>query len=104
VSRAQLLDALEATLLRIESLTPADKALWDTDEVLRLAVERLWITAGNTAEEHRRTAGVAPGIDPWAQLYTFRSVLAHALPDELSSDRVWAETTAELLDRVRAAT
>jgi hypothetical protein len=38
VSAPHLLDALEATLLRIQELTPADKASWDADDVVQLAV------------------------------------------------------------------
>jgi uncharacterized protein with HEPN domain len=106
VSGAQLLASLEATLLRIQALTPAEKVTWDGDGVLQLAIERLWITAGNTAEEYRRATAIAAGIDPWAQLYAFRSVLAHALADEVSADRVWAESVTDLpglLEQVRAA-
>jgi uncharacterized protein with HEPN domain len=106
VSAPHLLDALEATLLRIQELTPADKASWDADDVVQLAVERLWITAGNVAEEYRRAAGVPAGIDPWAELYTFRSVLAHALPGEVAPERVWSESVADLprlVEEIRTA-
>ncbi len=34
MSEAQLLDALELTLRRIQALTPPDKAAWDANEVL----------------------------------------------------------------------
>jgi uncharacterized protein with HEPN domain len=77
-------------------LTPSDKATWNADEVRRLAIERLWITAGNAAEAYRRAAEIAPGLDPWAELYGFRSVLAHALPSDIAADRVWHETTVDL--------
>lgn len=98
----------EATLLWlwIRTLTPADKATWDADELLQLAIERLWITAGNAAEEYRTAAAVAAGVDPWAALYTFRSVLAHALPDQVSPDRAWSESVADLprlLEQIDAA-
>lgn len=68
---------LIAALEDIERLLPDDKASWDCDPVLRLAVERLWITAGNTAEEYRRTAGADPGVEPWAELAAYRNRPAH---------------------------
>ncbi|MDP8929037.1 MAG: DUF86 domain-containing protein [Actinomycetota bacterium] len=105
MSDAELLSSLEATLLRIQALTPADKAAWDADDLLQLAVERLWIAAGNAAEDFCKRAAVAAGVDPWAELYGFRSVLAHALPDEVSADRVWSASVGDLprlLEQVRA--
>jgi uncharacterized protein with HEPN domain len=105
VTAAELLDALEATLLRIETLTPPDQAAWEADELRRLAMERLWIFAGNLAEEYRNAAALGSGVEPYAELYGYRSVLAHALPDEIASDRIWYETTValpRLLEQVRA--
>jgi hypothetical protein len=51
----ELLEALIATLEHIERLVPTDRPAWDADERTPLAVERLWIEAGNTAEEYRRS-------------------------------------------------
>lgn len=102
---AALLDALEAMLLRIEATTPPDQTAWEADELRRLAIERLWIFAGNLAEEYRSAAALGAGAEPWAELYGYRSVLAHALPDEISPDRMWHETTValpRLLEQVRA--
>jgi uncharacterized protein with HEPN domain len=67
----------------------------DGDLVLRLAVERLWITAGYCAEEYRRANQIDPGVEPWAELTGYRNRIAHALPDDLSSDRIWTDTTAD---------
>lgn len=47
MNSAALLATLAGTLRRIEALTPSDKQVWDADEVRRLAIERLWIAAGN---------------------------------------------------------
>lgn len=105
MSSAALLTTLESTLRRIEALTPSGKQVWDVDEVRRLAVERLWIAAGNLAEAYRETAELPPGVEPWAELCGFRSVLAHALPDDISSDRVGHEPTVDLprlLEQVHA--
>lgn len=44
-----LLDDLVATLEQLCQILPVDKAEWETQPVVRLAVERLWITA-NLAE------------------------------------------------------
>lgn len=67
--------------------------------MVRLAVERLWITAGNLAETYRVGSGIDSGIDPWAELAGYRNLLAHALPGDVSADRVCADSTADI-DRV----
>lgn len=90
------LEQLHATLRRIADLVPSTVADWRADELRRLAIERLWITAGNLAEAHRLTAGVEAGADPWAELHRFRSLLAHALPGDLSDERVWYESVTDL--------
>ena len=92
----EALNSLIQTLQQIRSLMPADKDAWDDDLILRLAVERLWITAGNCAEEYRRANQTDPGVDPWAELTGYCNLLAHALPGDLSSDRIWTDTTADL--------
>ena len=90
------LDQLLATLLRIASLVPDSLAAWREDELRQLAVERLWITAGNLADAHRLAAGIETGLGPWAELHRFRSLLAHALPGDLSEERVWYESVTDL--------
>jgi uncharacterized protein with HEPN domain len=106
VTGDELLDALIATLEQIERLVPSDRPAWDADERTPLAVERLWIEAGNTAEEYRRSAHVDSAVDPWAELYEYRNRLAHALPGDIDRNRVWRDTTTDirrLLADVRAA-
>lgn len=105
MSDAALIAAVSSTLRQVQALTPRDKPAWDADEVRQLAIERLWIVAGNAAEAYRKSAELPPGVEPWAELYGFRSVLAHALPGDIASDRVWHETTVDLprlLDQVEA--
>lgn len=92
----EALHALVETLEQLQGILPADKGGWDADLILRLAVERLWITAGNAAEEYRRAAGVEVGTEPWTELAGYRNRLAHALPGDLSTDRIWADSTADL--------
>jgi uncharacterized protein with HEPN domain len=90
------LDQLLATLLRITALVPDSLATWREDELRQLAVERLWITAGNLADVYRLTADIEAGVGPWAELHRFRSLLAHALPGDLSEERVWYESVTDL--------
>jgi uncharacterized protein with HEPN domain len=94
--KADYLKQLQATLRRIADLVPGTLADWQADELLRLAIERLWITAGNLAEAHRIATGADTGADPWAELHRFRSLLAHALPGDLSDERVWYESVTDL--------
>ena len=100
----EVLDALIATLEQLRQMLPGDKAVWDDEVLVRLAVERLRIGAGNLAEAYRIERGIAAGIEPWSELFGFRHLLAHALPGDLSSARVFADTTADLdriIDEVR---
>ncbi len=96
----EALDALIETLEQLQQILPADKTTWDSDVVARLAVERLWITAGNAAEE--RAAGIDAGTEPWSELAAHRNRLAHAVPGDLSTERIWADTTADL-ERILSA-
>jgi hypothetical protein len=88
VTAEELLYALVATLEHIQQLAPAERQASDADERTALAVERLWIEAGNVAEEYRRLAHVDPAVDPWAELYQYRNRLAHALPGDIDRSRV----------------
>ncbi len=99
----EALGALIGTLERLRQTFPKDKATWDSRLIVRLAVERRWITAGNLAEIYRIERGVTTGIEPWSELVGYRHLLAHAL--DISSDRVSADTIADLeriLSGVRA--
>lgn len=99
------LDALVAALEQLRRILPSDKPTWDDQPVVRLAVERLWITVGNLAETYRTASGIESGIDPWAELAGYRNLLAHALPDDISADRVFADSKADIdriLEQIRA--
>ena len=78
MSSGETLDALIATLEQIHGVLPEGKTDWDNDLVVRLAVERLWITAGNLAEAYRIDQGIASGVEPWSELAGHRNLLAHA--------------------------
>jgi hypothetical protein len=104
VTADEAIDALVNVLEELVSIVPVDKSAWDAEPVIRLAAERLWITAGNVAEEYRRSAGLEPGTGPFAELAGYRNRLAYALPGDLSTDRIWADTSTDLiriLDEVR---
>jgi uncharacterized protein with HEPN domain len=96
VNAEEALNALVAILEQLRDLFPTDKGDWDGDAVVQLAVERLWITAGNLADAYRIEVGMPTGVEPWSELAGYRHVLAHALPGDLSSDRVFADTSADL--------
>lgn len=83
----------------MKEILPSDKQLWDGQPIVRLAVERLWITAGNLAESYRTHEGISGGVEPWTELVGYRNLLAHALPGDISSDRVFVDTTSDL-DRI----
>ncbi len=106
MTSGQVLDDVEAILMRLTVLLPEDKGAWDANELLRLAVERLWVLAGNTAEEYRQAAGLDADVAPFTELYDFRCVLAHWSRGQASPDRVWHEGVRDLprlLEQVRAA-
>lgn len=77
---AELLGALHTTLVRIQQIAPESKTSWDADGVRQLTNERMWISAGNLAEAYRKIVGLPAGVEPWAELYGYRSILAHASP------------------------
>lgn len=81
----ETVDALIGALEQIRSMLPMDKTIWDSQPVIRLAVERVWITAGNLAEAYRIDKGVGSGVEPWSELAGYRNLLAHALPGDISN-------------------
>ncbi|HVA26333.1 MAG TPA: hypothetical protein VMW62_18305 [Chloroflexota bacterium] len=105
VTSSETLDALIETLEQIRNILPTDKAIWDSQPVIRLAVERVWITAGNLAEAYRIDRSIGSGVEPWSELAGYRNLLAHALPGDISSDRVFVDSSADIdsiLDQLRA--
>jgi hypothetical protein len=98
VTGPELLVALLGTLDELADLVELGRQRWDADRLVRLAVQKLWIDAGNYAEQYRMAVGIAAGVQPWSALYGYRSVLAHQLPEDLSEDRVWQDSTATLED------
>lgn len=101
MTAGDLLAGLSRTLDHIAQLAALGRDRYDADVLVRLTVQRLWITAGNYAEAYRVAANIAAGAPPWSELYGYRSVLAHMLPEEVSDDRVWFETV-DGVERLRA--
>ena len=102
----QPLEALEGVLLENGELARFGEQRFNADRLVRYAVERLWIYAGNLADQHRREQGLDLGVEPWAELVATRNVYAHYTPGQLSSPRVWHDTLNDLgriLQQVRAA-
>ncbi len=95
MSPAELLAGLARELEAIAVLAARGRAAWDADELLRLAVERRWITAGNYAERYRIAAGLDLATYPWTELYDYRCLLAHAVPEQLDAERIWHDTIAD---------
>lgn len=102
MSPAELLAGLVRELDAIAALVARGREVWDSDELIRLAVERRWITAGNYAESFRTAADLPVATDPWTELYDYRCLLAHALPELLDSARVWHDTVNDVA-RIRDA-
>lgn len=101
MTAADLWACLLRTLEDLAGLAALERERYDTDLLVRLAVQRLWITAGNYAEAYRASIGAEAGEQPWSELYGYRSVLAHMLPEEINDERVWFETV-EGVERLRA--
>ncbi|MHB1511308.1 MAG: ribonuclease HepT family protein [Acidimicrobiales bacterium] len=96
MSPAELLVGLARELEAIEQLVARGRAAWEADELLRLAIERHWITAGNYAERYRLAEQLPVATDPWTELYDYRCLLAHALPEMLDQERVWHDTVGDV--------
>lgn len=92
---------LVRTIGHIGELAALGRKRYDQDVLVRLAIQRLWITAGNYAEAYRAATETEHGQQPWSELYGYRSVLAHMLPEEINDDRVWFETV-DGVDRLRS--
>lgn len=96
------LTELARVLDQISELAAAGKETFDRDLRQRLAIERLWIYAGNLADRHCREAGIDAGKEPWSELVAVRNVYAHYTPDQIVADRVWHDTVEDI-ERLRAS-
>src|SRR5205807_1020395 len=87
----RIADILEAAA-EVESLAAPGKAHWDTDRVLRLAVERLLEIIGESARAMSDDVRAGyPGV-PWNDIVGLRTLLAHHY-HRVDPDQVWVIAT-----------
>lgn len=98
---AGTLAELDRVLSRIEELVIHGRDRFDTDDLVRLGIERLWIYAGNLAAAHCDDEGIPEGVGPWSEMIALRNVYAHYLPDQINPARVWVDTEGDIA-RIRA--
>jgi uncharacterized protein with HEPN domain len=101
------LASLLAALNQIERLSQQGKTRYDASLEIRLALQRLWIGAGEAARRHCRAAGIDDGIEPWSEIRRLRDYLAHHVVEEIDDTRLFIETvtwTGAYLDRLKTAT
>ncbi|MHB8451615.1 MAG: hypothetical protein ACYDAQ_14400, partial [Mycobacteriales bacterium] len=55
-----------------------------------------------SVDRYRVAAGLPVATDPWTDLYDYRCLLAHSLPELLDSERVWHDTVGDV-GRLRRA-
>lgn len=96
MSPAELLAGLTRELAALAGLVARGRRAWEADELIRLSIERRWINAGNYAEGYRLAVGLPVASDPWSELYDYRCLLAHALPELIDPERIWHDTVVDL--------
>lgn len=65
---AELLAGLRRALDQIAGLAGLGRDRYDADVLVRLAIQRLWITVGNYADAYRAAAGIEAGVQPWSEM------------------------------------
>lgn len=85
-------EALEELLRvagHIERLHRLGRQRFDEDELVRLALQRLWIALGEAARRYCEAENVGPGMPPWADMIGFRDKLVHLYLTEVSNELLW---------------
>lgn len=98
---ARTLVELDRVLSRIQELVSLGRDRFDSDDLARYSIERLWIYASNLALAHCDDEDIPDGVGPWSEMIALRNVYAHYLPDEINPARVWADTEGHVA-RIRA--
>jgi uncharacterized protein with HEPN domain len=80
----------------IERVHGRGKRSYQEDELLRLALQRLWIAMGNCLESYRVSQEIPRGVHPYKDAYGKRNFLAHAALDEINQERVWYDSQSDL--------
>ncbi|MGH9107244.1 MAG: HepT-like ribonuclease domain-containing protein [Acidimicrobiales bacterium] len=94
----EYLDALATILNELTLLVDLGRAHYDSDRSSRLAIQRLWIAAGECARLYCAATGAEAGVEPWSSLWGYRNVLVHHLPDDIDDERVWVESVQDLAE------
>lgn len=82
---------LEALLAYVERLAAdGDRQRYDTDDLYRWPLHRLWIAVGNEASAYLELG--APGRQ-WNALKLLRNRLVHTRLPDIDEDAVWRMTT-----------
>jgi uncharacterized protein with HEPN domain len=83
-----------ALLERAEQLAVAGgRSRYDSDDIYRWALHRLWIAIGNEALAYCAVSGLdVYRAVPWARLYQLRCRLAHNRLPDVDEDAVWRMT------------
>lgn len=92
-------EALEELLRvagHIERLHRLGRQRFDEDELVRLALQRLWIALGEAARRYCEAEGVGAGMPPWADMIGFRDKLAHLYLSEVSNQLLWEPGVKDL--------
>jgi len=87
---------LTRTLDRLDEIFGEANRHFERDLPASLAVQRLWMAAGECARRYCDAEGIDIGTEPWSSLWGYRNVLAHRLLSEISDRRVWEETAQDL--------
>lgn len=92
------LDALASILDQIGQLLNRGREEYDSDPAVRLAIQRLWISAGECAHLYCAATDTEVGVEPWSSLWGYRNVLVHHLPDDIDENLVWVESSRDLTE------
>ncbi|WP_139556159.1 HepT-like ribonuclease domain-containing protein [Methylotetracoccus oryzae] len=101
---AYLWDMLEAARDAVEILAGRDKAAWNQDRVIRLAVERSVEIVGEAARHVSQATRAAYPEIPWRQIVGLRNILAHEYGhiDHARLFETVIRDLPELIERLRA--
>lgn len=80
----------------IERLHRLGRQRFDEDELVQLALQRLWIALGEAARRYCEAEDVGPRMPPWADMIGLRDKLAHLYLSEVSNELLWQPGDREL--------
>jgi hypothetical protein len=79
------LEQLQEVLANLQELVGLGHERYQADRLVRWSFERLWVFAGNLADAYCAETGVPVAVEPWSELVAERNVLAHYLPDAITT-------------------